>query len=63
MLWDANIFGLQGARGGQPRGSERQNWGTREDVMHNRLDVCQGSKLMKVLGEGCNHGAWLAMVQ
>lgn len=62
MLWDEN-FGLQGARSGQPRGSKRQNRETRKDVMPNRLDLCQESKLMKVLGEGCNHGAWLAMVR
>lgn len=34
------------------RGSEGQNRGTREDVMHNRLDSCQETNLMKVWGRG-----------
>lgn len=57
------MFGLQGTRGGQPRGSERQNRGMREDVMHNRLDLCQETKLMKVWGRGVTmeHG-WLVEV-
>lgn len=57
---DENIFGLQGVRGGQPKGGERQNRGTREDVMHNRLDLCQETKLTEVWGRGVTmeHG-WL----
>lgn len=34
--------------------------GTREDVIHNGLDLCQNT-IDESLGEGCNHGAWLAM--
>ena len=62
MGWE--YFCLQGARGGQPRGNGRRNRGTREDVMHNGLDLCQEFKLMKVWGRGVTmvHG-WLWLVQ
>lgn len=49
---EQEYFGLQGASGGQSRGSETQSRGTKEDVMHNRLDLCQETKLMKVWGRG-----------
>lgn len=42
------------------RERETDKGGTREDVIHNRLDLCQDT-IDEGLGEGCNHGAWLAM--
>lgn len=60
-----NTFTCWEARGGQPRESRRQSRGTGEDVMHNRLNLCQEAKLMKVWGRGVTmeHGQqWLGTV-
>lgn len=37
---------------GSQGGASQKKKGTRENVMHNRLDLCQNTKLMMVWGRG-----------